>query len=237
MVKIFTQNGFREEAYGCGFQMKASRAFVEKHGKKQIEDICREIMIRFREEPETVPAFSCRRQHNLSVKAPVWDRLKFLSKQRGLSVNGFVRESLHCKFLKRAEPVEVRASKSVSCLLSLSPYEEKLLDQWKEMNGSTFTAYLSTLASLTQPLPHADLVALSPVQALTLYPAPELYEAFSHSARVYGYLAAPLIRQILAFLDRPFDPQRLQDRYLDWLTGGYITQTLIPSSHERGSHA
>ena len=237
MVKIFTKDGFREEVYGCGFQVKASRAFVEKHGKKQIEDICREIMIRFREEPETVPAFSCRRQHNLSVKAPVWDRLKFLAKQRGLSINSFVRESLHCKLLKRAEPVAVRASKSVSCLLSLSPYEEKLLDQWKEMNGSTFTAYLSTLASLTRPLPHADLVTLSPVQALTLYPAPELQEAFSHSARVYGYLAAPLIRQVLAFLDRPFDPQRLQDRYLDWLTGGYITQTLTPSSYERGSHA
>ena len=221
MVQIFSKYGFREEGYGCGFQVKLSRAFVEKHGKKQIEDICREIMIRFKEERETVPAFSCRRQHNLSVKAPVWDRLKFLSKQRGLSINSFVRESLHCKLLKRAEPVEVRASKSVSCLLSLSPYEEKLLDQWKEMNGSTFSAYLSTLASLTQPLPHADLVTLSPVQALTLYPAPELYEAFSHSARVYGYLAAPLIRQILAFLDRPFDPQRLPDRYLDWLTGGY----------------
>ena len=237
MVKIFTKDGFREEVYGCGLQVKVSRAFVEKHGKKPIEDICREIMIRFREEPETVPAFSCRRQQNLSVKAPVRDRLKFLSKQRGLSVSGFVRESLHCKLLKRAEPVEVRASKSVSCLLSLSPYEEKLLDQWKEMNGSTFTAYLSTLASLTEPLPHADLVALFPAQALTLYPAPELYEAFSHSARVYGYLAAPLIRQILAFLDRPFDPQRLQDRYLNWLVNGYITQTLTPSSYERGSHA
>lgn len=221
MVKIFTKDGFREEAYGCGFQVKASRPFVDKHGKKQIEDICREIMIRFREEPETVPAFSGRRQHTLSVKAPVWDRLKFLSKQRGLSVNGLVRESLHCKLLKRAEPVEVRDSKSVSCLLSLSPYEEKLLDQWKEMNGSTFTAYLSTLASLTQPLPHADLVTLSPAQTLTLYPAPELQEAFAHSARVYGYLAAPLIRQILAFMDRPFDPKRVQDRYLAWLTGGF----------------
>ena len=221
MVKIFTKDGFREEVYGCGFQVKASRAFVDKHGKKQIEDICRQIMIRFKEEPETVPAFSCRHQHNLSVKAPVWDRLKFLSKQRGLSVNSFVRESLHCKLLKRAEPVAVRDSKSVSCLLSFSPYEEKLLDQWKEMKGSTFSAYLSTLASLTQPLPHADLVTLSPAQSLTLYPAPELYEAFAHSARVYGYLAGPLIRQVLAFLDRPFDPQRLPDRYLDWLTGGY----------------
>lgn len=237
MVKIFTKNGFREEPYGCGFQVKASRAFVDKHGKNQIEDICRQIMIRFREVPETVPAFSCRHQHTLSVKAPVWDRLKFLAKQRGFSVNGFVRESLHCKLLKRAEPVEVRASKSVSCLLSFSPYEEKLLDQWKEMNGSTFTAYLSTLASLTEPLPHADLVTLSPVQALTLYPAHELQEAFSHSARVYGYLAGPLIRQILAFLDRPFDPKRVQDRYLNWLVNGYITQTLIPSSHERDSHA
>lgn len=221
MVKIFTKNGFREEVYGCGFQVKASRAFVEKHGKKQIEDICREIMIRFKEEPETVPAFSCRRQHNLSVKAPVWDRLKFLSKQRGFSVNSFVRESLHCKLLKRAEPVEVRASKSVSCLLSLSPYEEKLLDQWKEMNGSTFSAYLSTLASLTRPLPDTDLVALRPMRALTLYPDPEFQEAFSHSARVYGYLASSLFRQVLAFMDRPFDPKRVQDRYLDWLTGGF----------------
>ena len=237
MVKIFTENGFREEVYGDGFQVKASRAFVDKHGKKQIKDICRQIMIRFREEPETVPAFSCRRQLNLSVKAPVRDRLKFLSKQRGLSVNGFIRESLHCKLLKRAEPVEVRASKSVSCLLSLSPYEEKLLDQWRAMNGSTFSANLSTLASLTEPLPQADLVTLSPVQTLTLHPAPELQEAFSHSARVYGYLAAPLIRQVLAFLDRPFDPQRVQDRYLDWLVNGYITQTLIPSSYETARHA
>lgn len=39
MVKIFTKNGFREEVYGCGFQVKASRPFVDKHGKKQIDGV------------------------------------------------------------------------------------------------------------------------------------------------------------------------------------------------------
>lgn len=229
MVQIFSKSGFREESYSGGFQVHMSRAFIEKHGKKQVEDVCREIMLHFREVPETVPAFNSHHQYYVSVDKAVNDRLKFLASQRGISINVLVRESLHCHLLKRVEPVSVTASKPFSTLLCLSPFEEELLKKWKEINSAGSSAYLSTLASVTEPLQKTDLAALTPRQALTLYPDPEFLEDFHHSVRVYGYLAGPLFRQILAFLDRPFDPKRLQDRYLDWLTGGYITKTLLPS--------
>ena len=223
MVKIFTKNGFREESYAHGFQVQVSRAFIEKHGKEKTEAICRQIILHFKEEPERVPSFESQKQHTLSIDSQTREVLKALGEQRGLSVLSLVRESLHCHLLKKVEPVRVTPTKVVSFQLRLSPFEEKLLNQWKEMNDCSTAAYFPALACVTRPLPHADLAALSPRQALYLYPDYALLGQFLHSVRVYGYLAAPLCRQILAFLDRPFDKGRVQDRYLDWLTGGYAS--------------
>ena len=125
-------------------------------------------------EPETVPAFNSRHQHNVSVDASVRDALKSLAKQRGMSVNTLIRESLHCHLLKRAEPVGVEASKPASMLLTFSPYEEKQLAHWREVKGSSFSAYFSTLAAVSKPLPHADLVAVAPSQAFA-----DLYSVMS----------------------------------------------------------
>ena len=93
--------------------------------------------------------------------------------------------------------------------------------KWCENAQCGFNTFLSTLASVTQPLLETDLSAEYPRKSLCLYPDPLLEEKFLHSVQVYGYLGSALFRQILAFCDRPFDPNRVQDRYLDWLTGGY----------------
>lgn len=223
MVQVFNKNGLWEEPYAPGFQVQISKAFIKRHGKGKTEEILRHVMLRFREVDEAVPSFTSEKQHTVTVDASVRDRLKFLAQQRGLCVNALIRESLHCHLLKKAEPVGRMNTKPVAVQLCLSPFEEKLLNQWREINCSGCAGYLSTLASVTRPLPHADLSALSPVQPLTLYPAPEFLDQFLHSARVYGYLGAPVFRSILAFLDRPFDKGRTQDRYLDWLTDGYAS--------------
>jgi predicted HicB family RNase H-like nuclease len=221
MVQVFTEEGFREEVYFEPFQPKASEAFIKKHGKEKTEEVCRQIMLRFKKADEITPAFNIEGRHGLTVDVEVRDKLKFVAEQRGLSINSLVREALHCHLLKNAEPVRHMSFKPKTALLYLSPFEERLLNRWKKENHCDFKIFLSTLASITQPLPEVDLVALRPRKALCLYPDPEFLETFLHSTRVYGYPAHSLFRQILAFMDRPFDPNRVQDRYLDWLTGGY----------------
>jgi hypothetical protein len=221
MVQVFTEEGFRYEKFSTPFQPNVSKAFIEKHGKDRTEEICRTVMRRFKEADETIPAFTSNRQHGITVDAEVRDRLKFLAKQRGFSINCMVREALHCKLLKNADPVRHMTFQPRSVLLCLSPYEERLMYKWCEANECGFNTFLSTLASSTQPLLETDLSAEQPRKSLCLYPDPELEERFLHSVQVYGYLGSALFRQILAFCDRPFDPNRVQDRYLDWLTGGY----------------
>lgn len=221
MVQVFSKESSRYEIDSRPFQPNVSKAFIEKHGKEKTERICRDIMRCFLEADETIPSFTSSKRHCLSVDASVRDRLKFLAEQRGLSVNCLIREALHSKLLKNVEPVRHMAFKPVSALLYLSPYEKKLLDKWCEANVCGFNTFLSTLASVTQPLLETDLAALQPRKSLCLYPDPLFEEKFLHSVQVYGYLGSPLFRQILAFCDRPFDPNRVQDRYLDWLTGGY----------------
>ena len=221
MVQVFSKESFRYEIYSTPFQPNVSKAFIEKHGKDETEAICRTVMRRFKEADETTPAFPSDNQHGMVVDASVLDKLKFLAQQRGLSVSSLAREALHSHLLKNTEPVRVMALNPRSVQLHLSPFEEKLLRKWCDDNVCGFNTFLSTLASVTQPLLETDLSALQPRKSLCLYPDPELEEEFLHSVQVYGYLGSALFRQILAFCDRPFDPNRVQDRYLDWLTGGY----------------
>lgn len=225
-MQIFSKSGFYYERYAHGFAVPVSRAFIEKHGKEKTEEILRQVMLRFREVDETVPAFESQKQHTVDIDNRVKDGLKALAEQRGLSMASLIRESLHCHLLTKVEPVRLSSTKFASFQLHCSPFEMKLLNQWKERNYSSTSDYISTLACATPPLPHADLAVLSPGAAVTIYPDPEFLKQFLHSVRVYGYLAGPLCRQILAFLDRPFDKGRVQDRYLDWLVGGYAS-TLI----------
>lgn len=221
MVQVFNEEGFRYENYSRPFQLNVSKAFIEKYGKDRTEAICRTVMRRFKEADETIPAFTSNRRHGITVDAEVRDRLKFLAKQRGFSINCLVREALHCKLLKNADPVRHQTFHPRSVLLCLSPYEERLMYKWCENSQCGFNTFLSTLASVTQPLLETDLSAEYPRKSLCLYPDPEFEERFLHSVQVYGYLGSSLFRQILAFCDRPFDPNRVQDRYLDWLVGGY----------------
>lgn len=221
MVQVFNKEGFRYENYACPYRPTVSKAFIEKHGKDETARICIEVMRRFKEADETIPAFTSNRQHSITVDAEVRDRLKFLSKQRGFSINSLVREALHSKLLKNAEPARHQTFKPCSVVLCLSPYEEKLMYRWCKNAWCGFNAFLSTLASVTQPLLETDLSAQHPRKSLCLYPDPLLEEKFLHSVQVYGYLGSAFSRQILAFCDRPFDPNRVQDRYLDWLVGGY----------------
>ena len=220
MVQVFNKEGFRYENYRP-YQPTVSKAFIEKHGKDETEAVCIEVMRRFKEADETVPAFSTSPQRTITVDASVRDVLKELAKQRGCSINCLVREALHCKLLKNADPVRHQTFKPCSVVLCLSPYEEKLMCKWCENARCGFNTFLSTLASVTQPLLETDLSATCPRKKLCLYPDPLLKEEFLHSVQVYGYLGSSLFRQILAFCDRPFDPNRVQDRYLDWLVGGY----------------
>jgi hypothetical protein len=221
MVQVFTEEGFRYEKFSTPYQPNVSKAFIEKHGKDKTEAICRTVMRRFKEADETTPAFPSDHQHGMVVDASVLEKLKFLSKQRGLSVSCLAREALHSHLLKNVEPVRVMTLNPRSVQLHLSPFEEKLLRKWCEANECGFNTFLSTLASATQPLLETDLSAQYPRKSLCLYPDPEFEQRFLHSVQVYGYLGSALFRQILAFCDRPFDPNRVQDRYLDWLTGGY----------------
>lgn len=221
MVQVFGKESFRYEANSRPFQPNVSKAFIEKHGKDESERICIEIMRRFKEADETTPAFTSNRQHGITVDASVRDVLKELAKQRGFSINCLVREALHSKLLKNAHPVRHQTFKPRSVLLCLSPYEERLMYKWCEESQCGFNVFLSTLASVTQPLLETDLSAEQPRKSLCLFPDPLLEEKFLHSVQVYGYLGSALFRQILAFVDRPFDPNRVQDRYLDWLVGGY----------------
>ena len=221
MVRVFNKYGVREETYARGFQPAVSIALIEKYGKEKIGRLCRQCMTSFREVDETVPSFISAKLHFVTVDASVRDRLKALANQRGLTIASLIREALHCHLLKNAEPVRVMPSKHTSLYLQLSPFEEKLLNQWREKTGASWGAYASTLATVSPLLPHPDLPARLPRGTLWLYPDPEFEQKFSHSAQVYGYTAPSLLRQILAFLDRPFSKERTQDRYLDWLTGGY----------------
>ena len=221
MVQVFNKEGFRYENYSRPYRPTVSKAFIEKHGKDETERICIEVMRRFKEADETVPAFATEKQHSITVGAEVRDVLKDLAKQRGFSVNCLVREALLSKLLKNADPVRHQTFMPCSVVLCLSPYEEKLMDGWCKENRCGFNAFLSTLACVTQPLLETDLSAQYPRKSLCLYPDPLLEEKFLHSVQVYGYLGSALFRQILAFCDRPFDPNRVQDRYLDWLVGGY----------------
>ena len=172
MVQVFNKEGFRYEACSTPFQPNVSKAFIEKHDKDRTEKICIEVMRRFREADETTPAFSSNSQHGITVDAEVRDRLKFLAKQRGFSINCLVREALHSKLLKNADPVRHQTLKPRSVLLCLSPYEERLMYKWCENSRCGFNAFLSTLASSTQPLLETDLSAQHPRKSLCLYPDP-----------------------------------------------------------------
>ena len=221
MVRVFNESGFYEKDWARPYQPKISTAFIEKHGKDETERICTEIMRRFKEADETVSSFDTCKQHCVTVDASVRDRLKFLAGQRGFSIACLTREALHCHLLKNAQPVRRMTLKPASALICLSPFEERLLNKWCIDNECGYNAYFSTLASVTQRLLETDLSAMQPRKSICLYPDPEFREKFLHSVQVYGYFGSSLLRSILAFLDRPFDKSRVQDRYLDWLTGGY----------------
>lgn len=221
MVRVFNEIGFHEADWARLYPPNISKAFIEKHGKDETERICTEVMRRFKECDETVPSFDTCKQHCMTVDASVRDRLKFLAGQRGFSIACLTREALHCKLLKNVQPVRQMTLKPASVLICLSPFEERLLNKWCIDNECGYNTYYSTLASVTQPFLETDLSATQPRKSLCLYPDPEFKERFLHSVQVYGYLGSSLLRQILAFLDRPFDKSRVQDRYLDWLTNGY----------------
>lgn len=221
MVQVFDESGFYEKDWASPYQPRISKAFIEKRGKDETERICIEVMRRFKEADETVPAFTSRKQHVMTVDASVRDRLKFLAESRGFSIACLVREALHSKLLKNAQPVRTMVLQPVSVQLCLSPFEESLLNKWRKDNDCDLNKYLVTLAKVTQPLLETDLSATFPRKRICLYPDPLFEEKFLHSVQVYGYFGSSLLRQILAFLDRPYDPHRVQDRYLDWLTGGF----------------
>ena len=220
---IFNEEGFQRvpaERVKL-YSVKVSEGFIEKHGTKKVREVGRKTIISLRE--LSVPRCSFRRMHKecITVKLSVVQKIRSVALSRGLTISALVRESLHAHLLNGVEPVKEVGGIRTSISLQLSPFEEKLLNQWRKRRDCPKAEYFSTLAAVLEPMEEPDLVNLMPRKAVPLYPAPVLLEKFIYNANFFSFSGGEFIRQILAFLDRPFNAERPEDRYLDWLTNGY----------------
>lgn len=223
---IFNEEGFEEipATLVKPYMIKVSKAFIDKHQTKKIRDVSRKAMLYLRDsDPATHSFYEDKQDKGAIVDLSVNQKIHAVASSRGLTISALVRECLHNHLLSGVKPVK-RKIKRPSCVYAyMSPFEMKLLTQWCKNADCFQTDYFSTLAAVLEPIEEADLVSLYPRKEVPIYPTPVLYENFAHNVRVYGYEGGVFIRQILAFLDRPFNPHSRRDRYLDWLTNGYAS--------------
>lgn len=223
---IFNEEGFEEMPAPLvkPYMIKVSEAFIEKHGTKKIRDVSRKAVLHLRDsDPATHSFYQDKQAKGAIVDLSVNQKIHAVASSRGLTISALVRECLHNHFLSGVKPVKRKIIRPSCVYAYMSPFEMKLLTQWCEKADCFQTDYFSTLAAVLEPLEEADLVSLSPWKEVPIYPTPVVYEKFAHNVRVYGYEGSVFIRQILAFLDRPFNPQNRHDRYLNWLTNGYAS--------------
>jgi hypothetical protein len=223
---VFNEEGFEEipATMVKPYMIKASTAFIEKHGTKKIRDVSRKAMLYLRDsDPATHSFYQDKQDKGAIVDLSVNQKIHAVASSRGLTISALVRECLHNHLLSRVKPVKRKVERPSCVYAYMSPFEMKLLTQWCENADCFQTDYFSTLAAVLEPMEEPDLVSLYPRKEVPIYPTPVLYEKFAHNVRVYGYEGSVFIRQILAFLDRPFNPQSRHDRYLDWLTNGYAS--------------
>lgn len=222
---IFNEESFEEipATLVKPYQIKVSKPFIEKHGIGKTREVARKAMLYLRDSDLAVHSFMEGHTYSSPVDGAAAEKLRSIASMRGMSISALVREALHDHFLNKVEPVRQKREVKSGVSLYMSPFERKLLKHWCEKWDCTMPAYFSTLAAVLEPMEEPDLVALRPVQHVPLYPTEVLREKFDHNVRVYGYEGGVFIRQILAFLDRPFNPKRVEDRYLDWLTHGYAS--------------
>ena len=205
------------------YSLKVSKTFVEKHGRAKIKEVGRKAIINLRDAQGCVKSFRDERKREIKADISVLQKLHAVADSRELSITSLVRLSLHSHLLNAVKPVKTKMITKSSITIHLSPFEEKLLTQWSQTTGGTRPNYLSTLAAVLEPQKEPDLVNLRPRLNVPIYPSATLLENFLHTVNVYGFNGGVFIRQILAFLDRPFNPKRVEDRYLDWLTQGYAS--------------
>jgi hypothetical protein len=174
-------------------------------------------------DPATHSFYQDKQDKGAIVDLSVNQKIHAVASSRGLTISALVRECLHNHLLSGVKPVKRKVERPSCVYAYMSPFEMKLLTQWCENADCFQTDYFSTLAAVLEPMEEPDLVSLYPRKEVPIYPTPVLYEKFAHNVRVYGYEGSVFIRQILAFLDRPFNPQSRHDRYLDWLINGYAS--------------
>ena len=225
-MQVFNEEGFEEMPATLvkPYTVKIGWKFLDKHGTDKAREVARKAMLYLREADPAVHSFySDKRTKGAVVDISVNKKLHFVASMRGMNLSSLVRECLHDHFLNRVKPVETEVKTASSAYLYMSPFEMKLLNQWCEKRDCTQLDYFSTLAAVLEPMEGQDLVNLGPRKEVPTYPEPAIREKFAHNVRVYGYEGGIFIRQILAFLDRPFNPKSVSDRYLDWLTNGYAS--------------
>lgn len=222
---IFNEEGFEEvpATFVKPYMIKVSKAFIKKHGTRQIREVSRKAIIHLRDSDSATHSFMDKQQCSTTVDFSISQKIRFIASSRGMSISALVRESIHNHLLSEVKPRKKKANFPSGIGFYISPFEKKLLEHWCRKWDCTHSDYFSTLAAVLEPMEEVDLVNLRPVKQVPLYPTEIVREKFDHNVRVYGYEGSIFIRQILAFLDRPFNPKRVSDRYLDWLTNGYAS--------------
>ena len=223
---IFNEEGWERMPADCvkDYKVRVSRAFVEKHGTAKIQEVGRKAIINCRNDAVTAKSFlDAWHRLGTSCDISVGQKLCAVAASRGITMHALIRTSLHCHLLNGVKPVKTKREIKRSVCMYLSPFEKKLLDKWVDKNKCPYSDYLSTFAAVLEPQKEPDLVNLRPRKQAILYPTPTLLENFLHTVNVYGFDGSMFLRQIWAFLDRPFNPKRVEDRYLDWLTQGYAS--------------
>lgn len=202
----FNEEGFEEfpATLVKPYTVKIGCKFLDKHGTDKAREVARKAMLYLRQADPAVHSFySDKRTKGAVVDISVNKKLHSVASARGMNLSSLVRECLHDHLLNRVEPIKSEGKTISSAYLQ--------------------SDYFSTLAAVLEPMEEQDLVNLGPWKEVPTYPVPVIREKFAHNVRVYGYEGGIFIRQILAFLDRPFNPKRVSDRYLNWLTNGYAS--------------
>ena len=225
-MQIFNEEGFQEMPATLvkPYTVKIAWQFLDKHGTRKTREVARKAMLYLREADPAVRSFYTDKQTSgAAVDLAVNQKLHAVASSRGMSLSALVRECLHDHLLNGVKPVKSEIKTTSAAYLYMSPFEKKLLKQWCEKRDCPLADYFSTLAAVLEPTEEVALVNLHPVKEVPTYPEPVIREKFAHNVRVYGYEGSTFIKQILAFLDRPFNPKSVSDRYLDWLTNGYAS--------------
>ena len=222
---IFDEEGFQEmpATLVSPYIWRISEAFIKKHGTQKIREVSRKAMLYLRGADPAVHSFTDKCARGAVVDFSVRQKLRSVASSRGMRLASLIRECLHDHCLNGVKPVYTEVKTKSAVALYMSPFEIKLLKQWCGKWDCTQSDYFSTLAAVLEPMEEPDLVNLRPRREVMTYPEPVFYEKFAHAVRCYGYDGNTFLSQILAFLDRPFNPKRISDRYLDWLTNGYAS--------------